>query len=77
MVKMVLMTEVNGGQVLGRPRFGSMDGVKVTLGSRGMIVEAVRQCSKDRKWRALVHMYMIEFHAPIFPWLKSNMMQLG
>ena len=27
------------------------------LGNRGMTVEAVRQCAKDRKeWRALVHM---------------------
>ena len=36
---------------------GWMDGVKVALGNRGMTVEAVRQCAKDRKaWRALVHM---------------------
>ena len=34
-----------------------MDGVKVALSNRGMMVEAARQCAKDRKeWRALVHM---------------------
>ena len=36
---------------------GWMDSVKVALGNRGMMVEAARQCVKDRKeWRALVHM---------------------
>ena len=35
--------------VLGRPRLGWMDGVKVSLGGRGMTVEAERQCAKDRK----------------------------
>ena len=53
----VLMAEVSGGRVRGRPRLGWMDGVKVALGNRGMTVEAVRQCAKDRKeWRAMVHM---------------------
>ena len=34
-----------------------MDGVKVAFGNREMMVEAARQCVKDRKeWRALVHM---------------------
>ena len=54
--KRVLMAEVSGGRVRGRPRLGWMDGVKVALGNRGMTVEAARQCAKDRKaWRALVH----------------------
>ena len=53
----VLMVEVSGGRVRGRPRLGWMDGVKVALGNRGMMVETARQCAKDRKvWRALVHM---------------------
>ena len=39
----VLMAEVSGGRVRGRPRLGWMDGVKVALGNRGMAVEAVRQ----------------------------------
>ena len=39
-----------------------MDGVKVALGDRGMSVEAVRQCAKDKEWRALV----IEFNVDIF-----------
>ena len=53
----VLMAEVSGGRVRGRPSLGWMDGVKVALGNIGMTVEAARQCAKDRKaWRALVHM---------------------
>ena len=55
----VLMAEVSGGRVRGRPRFGWMDGVKVALGNRGKTVEAARQCAKDRKeWQALVHTAM-------------------
>ena len=49
MVIRVLMAEVSGGRVRGRPRLGWMDGVKVALGNRGMTVEAARQCAKDRK----------------------------
>ena len=57
MARMVLMAEGSGGRVRRRPRLGWMDGVKVTLGNRGMTVEAARQYAKDRKkWRALVHM---------------------
>ena len=57
MTRRVLMAEVSGGRVRGRPRLGWMDGVKVDLGNRGMTVEAAGQCAKDRKeWRALVHM---------------------
>ena len=57
MARRVLMAEVSGEQVRGRPRIGWMDGVKVALGNREIMVEAVRQCTKDRKeWRALVHM---------------------
>ena len=54
MARSVLMAEVSGGRVRGRSRLGRMDGVKVALGNRGMMVEAARQCMK--KWRALVHM---------------------
>ena len=57
MARRVLTAEVSGGRVRGKPRLGWMDGVKVEFGNRGMLVEAVRQCAKDRKeWRALVHM---------------------
>ena len=57
MARRVLMAQVSGGRVQGRPRLSWMDGVKVALGNRGMTVEATRQCTKDRKeWRALVHM---------------------
>ena len=57
MARKVLMAEVIGGRVRGRPRLGWMDGVKVALGNSGMVVEAARQCAKDRKeLRTLVHM---------------------
>ena len=57
MARRVLMAEVGGGRVRGRPRLGWMDGVKVALCNRGMMVEAAQQFAKDRKeWRALVHM---------------------
>ena len=53
----VMMAEVSGGRVRGRPRLGWMDGVKVTLCNRGKTVEAGRQYAKDRKeWRALINM---------------------
>ena len=57
MARRVLVAEISGGRVRGRPRLGWMDGVKVSLGNRGMTVVAARQCANDRKeWRALVHM---------------------
>ena len=57
MARKVLMAEVSGERVRGRPRLGWMDSVKVALGNRGMTVEAARQCEKDRKeLRALIHM---------------------
>ena len=57
MARRVLMAEVSGGRVRGRPRLGWMVSVKVALGNRGITVEAARQCAKVRKgWRALVHM---------------------
>ena len=57
MTRRVLMADVSGGRVQGRPRLGWMDSVKVALDNRGMTVEAARQCARDRKeWRALLHM---------------------
>ena len=38
MARRVLMAEVSGGWVRGRPRLGWMDGVKETLGNRVMTV---------------------------------------
>ena len=49
MARRVLMAEVSGGRVRGRPRLGWMDGVKMTLGNRGVTVEAARQFAEDRK----------------------------
>ena len=52
----VLVAEVGGGRVRGRPRLGWVDGVRVALGSGGVAVGAARRCASDRKaWRALVH----------------------
>ena len=45
----VLIADVSGARVRGRPRFGWMDDVKMALGSRGITVEAARHCSKDIK----------------------------
>ena len=59
MARRMLMAEVSGGRVRGRPRVGWMDGVKVALGNRGMTVEAERQSARalvrEPWWRALVH----------------------
>ena len=49
MARRELMAEVSGLRVRGRPRLGWMDGVKVALGNRGMMVDPGRQCPKDRK----------------------------
>ena len=62
MARRVLMAEVSGRWVRGRPRLGWMDSVKVALGNRGMTVEA------RKEWRALVHMSLNEFHGAIFAW---------
>ena len=43
MARRVLMAEVSGGRVRGRPRLGCLDGVKVNFGNRGMTVEAARR----------------------------------
>ena len=56
MARRVLMVEVGGERVQGRPRLGWMDGAKMALASRAMMVATARKCTKDRKeWRALVH----------------------
>ena len=47
MGRRVLMAEVSGGRVRGRPRLGWMDGVKVAFGNRGMTVEAARKTGKS------------------------------
>ena len=47
MARRLLMAEVSGGRVRGRPRLGWMDGVKVALGNRGMTVEAARKTEKS------------------------------
>ena len=47
MAKRVLMAEVSGGRVQGRPRLRWIDGVKVALGNGGMTVEAARKIGKS------------------------------
>ena len=59
MARWVLMAEVNGWRVLGKQRLGWMDGKNVAFASRGMTVEAARQCTNEMKeWRARVYMQM-------------------
>ena len=50
MARRVLMAEVSGGQVRGRPRLGWMDGVKVALGNRGMTAEAAKTGKSGEPW---------------------------
>ena len=70
MARRVLMAEVSGGRVRGKPRLGWMDGVNVALGNRGMTVEAARQCAKDRKaWRAL---YICNWMSFTWPFLLGT-----
>ena len=47
LARRVLMVEVSGERVRGRPRLGCIDGVKVALGNRGMTVEAARKIRKS------------------------------
>ena len=47
LARRVLMAEVSGGRLLGRPSLGWMDGVKMALGNRGMTVEAARKIGKS------------------------------
>ena len=49
MASRVLMTDVSRGRVRGRRKLCWMDGVKVTLGRRGMTVEAVQQQKKEKE----------------------------
>ena len=47
MARRVMMAEVSGWRVRSGLRLGWMDGMKMALSSRGMTVEAVRQCAKE------------------------------
>ena len=49
MARRVLVVDVSGGRVWGRPRLGWINGVKIALVSVGMTVEAAGQCAKDRR----------------------------
>ena len=60
MARRELMANVSGERVRGRPRLCWMDGVKVAFGNRGMMVEAARQCAKDRKELGSPSTYVIE-----------------
>ena len=47
MARRLLMAVVSGGRIRGRPRLGWIDGVKVSLGNRGMTVEAARKSGES------------------------------
>ena len=47
MARRVLMAEVSGGWVRGRPRLGWMDGVMVAFGNRRMTLEDARKTGKS------------------------------
>ena len=65
MARTVLMAEVSGGRIQGRPRLGWMDGVKVALGNRGMTVEAARKIGKSgepwhiRNWMSFTRLFLL------------------
>ena len=48
MARRVLVAEVRGGRIRGRPRLGWMDDVKVAMVNRGMTVEAARQQRSEK-----------------------------
>ena len=50
MARRVLMAEVSGRRVRGRPRLGWMDGVKVSLDNREMTVEAALIGKSGEPW---------------------------
>ena len=57
MARRVLMTEVSGGRVRGKPRLGRISLVKVALGNKGMKVDAGQPRTKDKtERRALLYM---------------------
>ena len=57
MARKLLMVEVSGGRVRGRPMFGWMNGVKLAMGKTEMTAEDAQQCQNDRnEWRGLVDM---------------------
>ena len=47
LARRVLMAEISGGPVRGRPRLDWMDSVKVAFGKRGMTMEAARKIGKS------------------------------
>ena len=49
MARRMLMADVSGGGVRGRPRLGWMDGVQIALGNGRMTVETARQCATMRE----------------------------
>ena len=49
MARRVLMAEVSGWRVRGRLRLCWMEVVKVTLGNRGLTVEAARRCERSKR----------------------------
>ena len=69
MARMVLMAEVSGGRVRGRPRLGWMYCVKVALGNDGRGCATMREKigKGGEPWYG-IHMYLNEFHAAIFAW---------
>ena len=85
----VMMAEVSGGRVQGRPRLGWMDGVKVALGNRVMTVEAARQCARKIgksgepwytcNWMSFTHSFLLGpvFFQTTLPWSCSYHLERG
>ena len=73
LARRVLMVDVSGGWVWGRPRFGWMYDMKMALDSRGMTVEAARQCAKDRKEWSIPGAHVDDCPSLTRPFLQGSM----
>ena len=79
MTRRVVMAEVSGGRVRGRPRLGWIDGVKVALGNRGMTVEASRKsgepwyiCNRMSFTRPFLRFRVLSDHPPMLWWVSHG-----
>ena len=79
MARWVLMVEVNGGWVPGRPRLGWMDCVKVELGNRGLTVEAARKSGEPGtyvtewvSWAIFAWHCVLSDRPPMLWWLSHG-----
>ena len=72
------IADVSGGRVWGRSWLGWMDGVKMVLGSRGMMAEAARNLGRSgESWRIcrLFSLTLPFLHGPVF--FRTSLIRSG